>query len=285
MFGLTDLLIQIYGAWIRRKRTFLEQKPWKSILGTDGPTSQACFDRLLATLASLPGLLEDSDRIRANQVARSCADHCEAILFCNRLIDFLSELFIWRWSWERIHPKGASEITVDPATSISVDENSIPLYRTILSYCGIKQGKQLLSYNTALLVVLDLADDWNIENAPHLALSHIRNRYRASRTNPLMLPHEALSSVEVLSEISRSIEYCLQEPHATVGAVFLLHLVRLLSEPPRVNRFRGWLSCITKTIADLCGAELSEEPNAPLLFAEDVTNIGGPSVRPFTSAR
>jgi len=47
---------------------------------------------------------------------------------------------------------------------------------------------------------------------------------------------------------------------------------------------RGWLSRITKTVADVCGAELSEESNAPWLSAEDVRNVGAPSAPPSTSA-
>lgn len=116
-----------------------------------------------------------------------------------------------------------------------------------------------MTYNSALLGVLELADDWDVKDAPRLALSHLCKQDRVPRTNPRMLPHEALSSVEVFSDICRSIDYCLQEPHATVGAVFLIHLLRVLSAPPRVNRFKGWLFRVTKTVADLCGAELSKD--------------------------
>jgi hypothetical protein len=284
LFGLTDSLLRTVGAWGRRQRTYLEQKPWKSILDTDAPTSQASLNRILGIIASLPGLLEDSDRIRADQAATPSANQDEAISFRNHLVEFVGELFIWRWDWECIHPQGASEITVDPTVSSSVDENGIPLYRTVFFYSGIHQGKQLLIYNSALLVALELANGWNVEDAPRLALSNLRNQGQPSRSNPLVLPHHALSSLEVYSEICRSIEYFLQEPHATVGAMFLLYLLRLLLNPPRVSMHRGWLSRITKTVADVCGAELSEESNAPWLSAEDVRNVGAPSAPPSTSA-
>ena len=172
----------------------------------------------------------------------------------------LGELFSWRWDWERIHPNVAHEILVDPAISICVDESGVALYPTIIFYSGIQQARQSLLYNTALFLLLELADDLGIEDLPLLALSGMTRQDRPVRSNPLTLPHEALSSAEAFSEIYRSIEYCLQEPHAAIGATFLLQPLGALLERPQANKEWHWLSRITKTVADLSGLDLSRLP-------------------------
>ncbi len=281
LFGRTDPLSQIAGAWRRRQRTFLEHKSWKSVLATDALTSQTSYNRLISILASMPGLLEDNDRIKAvqaNQAAMFPNDQYEAVAYSERLTEMVGELFLWRWDWERMNPKAASEISVDPAKSISVDESGTPLYPTIISYCGIQQGLQSLLYNTTLLLVLELANDWNVQDAPLLALSKMPNQDRPLSSNPLTLPHEALSHTEVLSEICRSMEYCLQEPHTAIGAASIMYPLRALLSFSRMSRDMRWLSCITKKVANLCGLQFTFLSDAPGLLAENSRTIGGSSI-------
>lgn len=201
----------------------------------------------------MPGILENNDRLQFRQAATSLVNQCEVLSYGKRLIDMLVELFLWRWDWERIHPKVATEVPVDLATSISVDENGIPLYETTICYCGILQAGQLLFYNAALLRVLELANDWNVQDAPLRALVKLSNRDRPLCSNPLVLPHETLSPMEAVSEICRSTDYCLQDPHAAVGAMSLMLPLDALLRSPQVSREKSWLSRTTKTVAVLCG--------------------------------
>ena len=276
-------MLQIVRAWQTHQRTFLEQESWRAILYTDEPTSQASLNRILDILAILPGLLEDTDQFKGTETAISSASQSQGLSFRKRLVEVLRELFLWRWDWERIHPKVASEIPVDPRYSMTVDENGIPLYQTILSYCGILQCGQLLLYNAALFRVLELASDWEVHNAPLLTLASLSKRERPLCSNPLALPHEALSAAEAVSEICRSIEYCLQDPHAAVGAMTLMLPLNVLLRSPLVGREKRWLSCSTKRVAVLCGIELSERVNDHGLLAENMKEIAAHPASPPVS--
>ena len=175
-----------------------------------------------------------------------------------------------------MHPKAASEIPVNPASSISVDENGIPLYQTIKFYSGIYQSRQPLLYKTTLLLILELVNDWNVTGAPHIALSNLSNQEGPLCSNQLILLHEALSVRDVCSEICRSIEYCLQEPHTAVGASFPLHPMRILLKSSKLNGERRQLSRVTRTVADLCTIEPSETQQPWASSARSEKN-GGPS--------
>ena len=270
---LSDSISQIARAWQTHQRTFLEQETWKTILYTDVLTSQASLNRILDILAVIPGLLEDTDRFKGTATAMNSSSHPERLSFRKRLIRVLSELFLWRWDWERIHPQVASEIPVNPTISMTMDEKGIPLYETLVSYRGMLQCGQLLLYNTALFRVLELANDWDVQNIPLLALSSLSDRDRPIRSNPLGLPHETLSPAEPVSEICRSIEYCLQDPHAAVGAMSLMLPLNVLLRSSLAGREKRWLSCSTKRIAILCGIELSERVNDHELLAEDMKEV------------
>ena len=206
----------------------------------------------------MPGILEDNDRLKTCQAATSSVNQCEILSYGKRLIDMLVELFLWRWDWERIHPKVATEVPVDRAASIIVDEDGIPLYETTICYCGILQAGQLLFYNAAFLRVVELAKDQNIQDAPLRALTRLSNRNRPLCSNPLTLPYENLSPLEAVSEICRSIDYCLQDPHAAVGAMSLILPLNALLRCPQVNREKRWLLHTMKTVAMLSGIEITD---------------------------
>lgn len=249
-----------------RKRTYLEQQEWR----------ETCFygrrkeplHALIDIVAAGPGLREASDQLRASHNFHGVPLEDFANLR-DRMEHMLKELFLWRWEWERNHPFMAYEIPVEPHESFTINEDGTPLYTAILYYNEMHQGARAITlYNMSLLVILELAETWNITDLPSQVLSGLAGQESES-SNPLLMPHAKLSRPEIVDEMCRSIEYHLLSEHSVVGALHLMLPIRTLlklHQPPRLGK---WLKGVTRRISGTCGFEFSRRLSNPNMMATD----------------
>ncbi|KUJ07183.1 uncharacterized protein LY89DRAFT_767020 [Mollisia scopiformis] len=233
-------------ALFTRRRTFLEQEKWKPD-SSDEPEIQKCNTEIFNIFARIPGILEDSDQ---STTASTDAHLHDAI------VQILADLFAWRWNWEEVHPNFAYET---PVTKHGLaTDNQGPLFPSIISFRIFHQGRQLILYDTALILMLDLVHTLQISNAPALALATLSTHQIPRATNPLIMPHENISIPETAREILRCIEFHLQGEHIMAGALMLLMPLRVVSAFVEDEREQVWLRGITKRMARECGWRFSE---------------------------
>lgn len=216
----------------------------------DDPDPRPLLHILYEIMAYIPGLLEDSDQTEALLVLGTNI-HEEVEAFRERLVKILRDLFDWRWDWELQYPQTAFEVPINPATSLSVDENREPLYPTILMYTGFDQCRGPMYYNTLLLLILRLAKGWGMDNAPFRALSLCRHQDWPLPSNPLILPHEALTIAEVCTELCRSIEY-LQDAYRAAAVVLLQLPLGVMIAITEDEGQKLWLSRIRTGLTRWC---------------------------------
>jgi hypothetical protein len=114
------------------QRTSLEREEWKTLLWMDDLTAKNSMHYLLGILASIPGLIKDSDRTQARQRTASPANQLKREEYHQRLIEVLGELLSRRWDLERFHPHAVFEVAPDWMKSICIDAKGIPMFKTIL---------------------------------------------------------------------------------------------------------------------------------------------------------
>ena len=234
-----------------RKRTFLEQEEWKTVPWADDPASKNSFDYLVDILANLPGLLEDGAAADTPKRFRN---------FRERLIGHFRDLFVWRWNWECSNPASTTEVPTYSNVPFSGDGNRVPLYETVISYKHFQRAREIMLYNSTLLIAMRLAKSWFAEPLP-VALSAFPASERPRPSNPLILPHEKLTSADIAREMCRSIEYHFQEPHAQAGPMTLVLPIRVcLPEFQEGQGEQDWLTAMLRRIADTCGFEISRPP-------------------------
>ena len=173
---------------------------------------------LVDILASIPGLLELSDRLQAAKILSEAHFLHEFMSFHTQIVDVLSNLFSWRWGWEKSHPAVAFEI---PCHEAGPDAQSNGLYDTFLYYQNFHKGREPMLYNTALLLVFGLARLWDLKDAPASAISKLPEQHRPLQSNPLALPHKNLSLNEISAEICKSFECMYFRNHGASASALL----------------------------------------------------------------
>lgn len=224
----------------------------------DDPTLKWSLHYLVDILACIPRLLEESDMLQSSQRVPCSADAGELDMYRSRLINVLSELFLWRWRWEQSNPAAAFEVPYTSTTKMTADRQSDTIFQTMLSYRHFHRGREPMLYNTALLLIFDLTEVWNVTEAPQLALAQLSEYARPLRSNPLTLPHEDLSSSEAIDEICRSLEYYLERPRSGAGAMVVLLPLRVTYRYVQEERRRSWLANVMEGISTSCGFGFSE---------------------------
>ncbi|KAI9706217.1 MAG: hypothetical protein M1812_008247 [Candelaria pacifica] len=246
-------------ALLIRRGCFLDQEDWRTKPWTEAPQSKTSLDTILDLMACIPRLREESDALQ------SIHTHQAAVLaheYRERLINFLTKLFIWRWHYEHDYPGMAFEVDASHATDASNKSSRCnTLYRTIFSFKQFNAGREPLLYNTALLMIFALATTWQLTDASAQALARIPPQESAlsQRTNPLTLPHAYLGTEEVLEENCRSFSFFLQEPHAAAGAMALLLPLRMTYVYSKRKSQQVWLAQIMNGISRTCGFRIFEK--------------------------
>ena len=257
-----------------QRRTFLDQEEWKTIPWADEPESKTPGQYVQDILADIPGLLEDSNVLKAEQASQVDGNGIRIKGHCSRLIKTLQELFLWRWEWERSNPEAAYEVTVD-LEAFPRHDSRLPMYETVFHYKSFEPARTMMLYNAALLWILDLAKMWIGEHAIRLALLPFPIEERPPALNPLTLPNEDLAAANVSQEVCRSAEYHLQEPHFHSGAMFLMLPLRAVWKLGQGEKERVWSGWVLRRIADSHGFGISRGLQDRIAMAAGLESLEG----------
>jgi hypothetical protein len=128
----------------------------------------------------------------------------------------------WRRRWELKRGTVAYEMLSDPSYPMTgPDPGGEPLFPVVLYYKKLSICQEILYYNVALMVILRYGEAVQDPELMCSALSVWPESERHSE-NPLILPYEGLTHVEIAREICRSIEYAMLEHQVNEGAYTLL---------------------------------------------------------------
>lgn len=185
------LVIQICQSFAIRRRTFLEDKKWKSVPWEKLP--KTALDSLIDIMADMPGLVND---MAASEQPISPTTRAS---FHERVGELREQLGAWRWKWDKKYPNAAREVP----SNLKLDGIETPVFReqlaTMIEFDTTQQALEMLTYNAALLYLLQLEDLLEMgepHNPARLSagdLGYIR-RAAAARGHPptpLLLPDEA----------------------------------------------------------------------------------------------
>lgn len=199
-------------------------------------------------MCRIPGLLEDSD---AAQLERAGENQTEVDIrsLQARIVNVLRELFLWRWWWEQENPSCAYLLPGNHPGTTAVDENSNPLFQSLVYFQDYQRGREPILCDASLLLMLQLAALWEIHDAPKQALAALAHLDPPDHTNSLILPHEDLSITEVVHEILTSIEFFLQGDHKNSGALTLMLPLRIVFPFAKEDRVQRWLTKIASSMA------------------------------------
>jgi hypothetical protein len=146
--------------------------------------------RLTDILARIPGLVEDSDPYGI--LVPSCpsafcrgARHSRFEILTEKttaivdsIILLLRDLFQWRFHFATIHPQLAYEVAVTFTRDWPLIEPCKPLFDKAIHYRDYHRGREVLLYNTALLMLLYLLHFWTVKDGvaralrPHLCAAN-----------------------------------------------------------------------------------------------------------------
>ena len=216
--------LQIFRSLIERKRTFLEEETWKVIPWAKYPETKNSMHYLQDILCNFPGFCEDRLDIDA-AAAREEDVTTQWRTLEAKLITNFRNLVRWRWQWDADNPGVAYEKHIDPS-SLSVDSEG-PLFDSILHFKNLERAAELVLYNTTLQMLGHFYQDITKSPIYGPAMSIWPPMERPWPTNPLTLPSESLQPEDILSEICRSVEYHLNESHASSGAFALMFPLRI----------------------------------------------------------
>ena len=185
------------------------------------PETRTELSRVQDLLAHTPGLGEEG--IKCHQATMKGKDMSalhKSLLLRNRKL--AQRLVEWRCRWEKKRRTVAYEMLSDPSYPMTGPEpGEEPLFPIVLYYKKFSICQEILYYNMTLMVLLHYADTLQDSEMMCSALSVWPESERHSE-NPLLIPHDELTHVELAREICRSIEYAILEHQASEGAFTLL---------------------------------------------------------------
>lgn len=158
--------------------------PWEKLPKT-------ALDSLIDIMADMPGLVND---MAASEQPISPTTRAS---FHQRVGELREALGTWRWKWHNTYPDVAREVP----SNLKLDNVETPVFReqlaTMIEFNTTQQALEMLTYNAALLYLLQLEDLLEM-GEPHnpLRLSfddmdYIRHAASGHPSTPLLLPNEA----------------------------------------------------------------------------------------------
>ncbi|KAI3395259.1 hypothetical protein diail_1612 [Diaporthe ilicicola] len=174
-----------------RRRTFLEDKKWKTIPWEKLP--KTALDSLIDIMADMPGLVND---MAASEQPISPTTRAS---FHKRVDELRRQLATWRWKWDRKYPDVAREVP----SNLKLDLIETPVFKeqlaTMIEFDTTQQALEMLTYNAALLYLLQLEDLLEMGDEPHGParlsagdMDYIRHATASHHAKtPLLLPDEA----------------------------------------------------------------------------------------------
>lgn len=158
--------------------------PWEKLPKT-------ALDSLIDIMADMPGLVND---MAASEQPISPATK---ISFHKKVGELREQLGIWRWKWNCKYPDVAREVP----SNLKLDNVETPVFReqlaTMIEFTTTQQALEMLTYNAALLYLLqleDLVEMGEPHNPSRLSaddMDYIRYAAAGHPSTPLLLPDEA----------------------------------------------------------------------------------------------
>ncbi|KAH8753019.1 hypothetical protein F5883DRAFT_432810 [Diaporthe sp. PMI_573] len=172
-----------------RRRTFLEDRKWKTVPWEKVP--KTALDSLIDIMADMPGLVND---MAASEQPISPTTKAS---FHQKVGELREALGTWRWKWNCLYPDVAREVP----SNLKLDSIETPVFRdqlaTMIEFDTTQQALEMLTYNAALLYLLqleDLLEMGELHNPPRLSfedMDYIRYAAAGHPSTPLLLPDEA----------------------------------------------------------------------------------------------
>jgi hypothetical protein len=173
---------------ITRKRTFLEDPIWHTVPYMLVPKSKTPQSYLLDCLTSVPGLLEDHEKL---ETLLCCPDQPNAIAggelrstMINRLTSLLEYLFLWRCHWQAAFGSDVSaKLADDGRRSNQCVYNSKSLddlerfYK--LQFTNPRAAADVALYNAVLMWLLALIHDLDVQAAEFTIQNCARSALRS----------------------------------------------------------------------------------------------------------
>ncbi|KAH7370447.1 hypothetical protein BKA65DRAFT_545159 [Rhexocercosporidium sp. MPI-PUGE-AT-0058] len=239
----TARLAIVFGCADLRIRCFLEEPRWKTIPWLKHPETKDLISLIYDRFCDFPGILADLEAFRTGQLR----DPVEVTALYQAVCDQLRRLYEWRAQWEFENAQCCS-------TKSSQDPESP--FPHAFHFKNLLQAAGLAHYNTVLLVLLRAG---RMLKGPDFSFTTSSDSIPVTRTNPnLLLPQDPKTLHGVASEILRSVEYSISEPHVSGGCFRLLFSLRAALEVYRPGcPERDYLMKTFSDIADKGGFEMS----------------------------
>jgi len=248
-FGCADLRI----------RCFLEDPKWKTIPWLKHPEARDLRSLIYDRFCDFPGILQDLEAFRVGNLQ----DPADVERLYQTICNQLQQLYEWRAQWES--QNGSCCFS-------RASQDSRSPFSQALHFQNLQQAAGLAHYNTVLLILLRAG---RMLKGPDFSSTISSESIRVARRNPdLLLPQDSKTLHGVASEILRSVEYGLSEPHTSGGCFQLLFPLRGTLEvykpgcPERVYLIKTFSDIADKggfemsrglTPAGLCGRMIEDE--------------------------
>ncbi|KAM3074589.1 hypothetical protein ACMFMG_008018 [Clarireedia jacksonii] len=207
----------------RKERCFLAEPEWLTLPWKTSMQPKSMKSQLYDRFCYIPGLLADLDILKSrvdyslNEVDRLAQD-----------VDVhIYKLYKWRSAWETLNPSCCSVLNVPPQDP---PENAPPRSFTRLQFSNIQTVRELVHYNTALLLLYRIRIFLTSSSfVPTPSLSPLTIPFLL--TNPHLLSPQVTKSVkDIAYEILSCLDYALSDEHVVPGSLHSIFPLRTISE-------------------------------------------------------
>ncbi|EFY91976.1 C6 finger domain protein, putative [Metarhizium acridum CQMa 102] len=251
---------------VMRKRCFLEAEEWKTGPWASQPDSKLPGSMLMDVFVTLPGIVEDADKLKADAEEMRAGTITGAAVMRSRaelqgrVLSAIHNLSESRWKWEDVYPRVCWKTRINMATTLCLDLDGKPLFDTCLNFVGMKRTFEILSYNVSRLLLFRLSDLIGLKEDATANVEHVWQRH-GPFLNPLLLPGLGTRELHAL-EICRIVDYLLNGEQNYHGAYILLFPLRVartqLESLPEVH---DWIGRVLKQFAEEKGLRVGEYLN------------------------
>ncbi|EFY99751.1 hypothetical protein MAA_04680 [Metarhizium robertsii ARSEF 23] len=251
---------------VMRKRCFLEAEKWKTGPWAPQPDSKLPGSMLMDVFVTLPGIVEDADKLKADSEKMRTGTLAGAAVMASRaklqgrVLSAIHNLSESRWKWEDVYPRVCWKTRINMATTLCLDLDEKPLFETCLNFVGMKRTFEILVYNVSRLLLFRLSDLIGLKEDATANMEHVWQRH-GHFLNPLLLPGLGTRESHAL-EICRIVDYLLNGEQNYHGAYILLFPLRVartqLESSPKVH---DWIGRLLKQFAEDKGLGVGEYLN------------------------
>lgn len=249
-------LIQSVAHIVMRQRCYLEGEEWVTVPWAHAPETKLPGSYLMDVFVTLPGLLEDVDKLKADAEAGLNVLASRTSLQ-DKILVALNNLCEARWKWEETYPRVCWKTRINLKTTVCLDDDGKPLFDTCLNFVGMKRTFEILFYNSARLLLYRLSDLVGLREDSAANMEQVFQRH-GPFLNPLLLPGLGTRESHAL-EICRIVDYLLngeQNYHGAFVLLFPLRIARMhLEALPKVF---NWVGQLLKNFAEEKGLKVGE---------------------------